>query len=472
MQKSLLIKSGIVLVLALLLAVPLGMVDQLVSERQARQYQVVNEIASSSATSQRIVGPLLAMPYTEEYNEAYWTEEQVRGKTKRVRKTRVAKSEGVVYMTAKEADMTFQGGASIKRRGLFKALVFDMDGTIQGQFELSGEPEIERHQDDSRVTWGPAYVSIGISDPRGIIRTPTLDWGGTQYAFEQGTRLGKTLSTGIHANLPSLFPSKSQKSAEKAPEKAPATARVISFKLDLSLRGTEAISFVPIADSNRVSLSSSWPHPSFQGRFLPNADTQRIDAQGFSATWDVSGLATTAPDLLLEDIVAGRSCTAGCRDWLGVRFIEPVNVYSMADRALKYGLLFIALSFAAFFLFEQLKALRIHPAQYLLVGLALALFFLLLLSLSEHMPFSQAYAIAATACVGLQTFYLSYVLHGVWRGLSFGGLLGALFGALYSLLVSEDVALLLGSGLLFALLALAMVLTRKLDWYRLETNVG
>lgn len=148
-----------------------------------------------------------------------------------------------------------------------------------------------------------------------------------------------------------------------------------------------------------------------------------------------------------------------------MRFIEPVDVYSMANRALKYAFLFVALSFAAFFLFEVLKSLRIHPAQYLLVGLALAMFFLMLLSLSEHIAFGRAYLVSAAACIGLQGFYLSHVLGNAKRGIGFAVLLGALFLALYGLLVAEDIALLMGSLLLFGLLAAAMAMTRKLDWY-------
>ena len=145
--------------------------------------------------------------------------------------------------------------------------------------------------------------------------------------------------------------------------------------------------------------------------------------------------------------------------------VEPVNIYTLSDRATKYAFLFVGLGFAAFFLFEVMKQLAIHPAQYLLVGLALSMFFLLLVSLSEHIRFDLAYAIAASACIGLQAFYLSYVLRSKARGLAFGGALGLLFATLYGLLVSEDNALLVGSVLLFALLAATMAITRKLDWY-------
>lgn len=161
-----------------------------------------------------------------------------------------------------------------------------------------------------------------------------------------------------------------------------------------------------------------------------------------------------------------RGCAAGL-DALDVRLVEPVAIYTLSERALKYAYLFVLLGFAAFFLFEVLKALPIHPIQYLLVGLALAVFFLLLLGLSEHLSFALAYALAAAACCGLSAIYLGAVLKGMRRGLGFGAALGGLFAALYVLLQSEDNALLLGSLLIFGLLAAAMVATRRVDWYAL-----
>jgi inner membrane protein len=152
--------------------------------------------------------------------------------------------------------------------------------------------------------------------------------------------------------------------------------------------------------------------------------------------------------------------------------MEPINIYSLSDRATKYGFLFVCLTFAAIFLFEILKSLAIHPAQYALVGLALAMFFLLLLSLSEHMDFLVAYLIATTACVTLIGIYLSAVLHSGKRGFAAGAMLAGLFGSLYGLLESEDNALMLGSLLLFVLLSLAMLTTRRLDWYRLSPSIG
>jgi inner membrane protein len=158
-------------------------------------------------------------------------------------------------------------------------------------------------------------------------------------------------------------------------------------------------------------------------------------------------------------------------DALEVRLVDPVNVYSQADRATKYGVLFVVLTFVGFALFELIRRLPIHPLQYLLVGLALAIFFLLLLSLSEHIPFWQAYVVSAAACIGLQGAYLSHVLQSRARGFGFAAMLTVLYAVLYGLLVSEDNALLMGSLLLFGLLAATMWITRKVDWYALGANL-
>ena len=171
--------------------------------------------------------------------------------------------------------------------------------------------------------------------------------------------------------------------------------------------------------------------------------------------------------LAMEEKATPRETTLAGLDRFNVGFIEPVNVYSMAERATKYGLLFVVLTFAAFFIFEVLKCLPIHPVQYLLVGLALALFFLLLVGLSEHIAFLHAYLIASAGCIVLIGFYLSYVLHDWRRGMAFGTALTALYGALYMLLISENNALVMGSILLFAILAAVMIATRKVDWYQI-----
>lgn len=354
-------------------------------------------------------------------------------------------------------EMDLSAATDFKRRGLFKALVYELSGTLSGRFELSAQPEVQRRWQDSTIVWGEPYVSLPLGDVRGLSRAPTLSWNGEEARFEQGSGLSDLFAGGIHASVQ---------------RKTPDEAESFDFELTLALRGTESLAFVPLADTTRVKLSSSWPHPSFRGRFLPDPSRQHSDAEGFAAAWEITALATRAPSDLLAAANGVKTCNFECLESFGIRFVEPVNIYSKADRATKYGFLFVALSFAAFFLFEVIRSLRIHPVQYLLVGLALALFFLLLLSLSEHMAFALAYPIAAAACVGLQLFYLTYVLAGRLRALGFGLMLGLLFAALYGLLIAEDTALLMGSGLLFMLLALTMFITRRLDWYAVGTKTG
>jgi inner membrane protein len=256
----------------------------------------------------------------------------------------------------------------------------------------------------------------------------------------------------------------------------------VDTRLDIKLAGTESLALVPLARSNVFKLDSTWPHPRFGGDFLPRQPG--VSDKGFTAQWEVSSLASSAQAQFLAgktlpSMETGRSDARGEGDGatafdtsgidaVGVALVDPVNVYSQADRASKYGLLFVVLTFVGFFMFELIKQLPIHPVQYGLVGLSLAIFFLLLVSLSEHIPFPWAYLAASAACIGLLGFYLSAVLRSVGRGLGFAAMLAMLYAALYGLLVSEDNALVLGSALLFVILAAIMVITRKVDWYELS----
>jgi len=232
-------------------------------------------------------------------------------------------------------------------------------------------------------------------------------------------------------------------------------------ELEFVLDGTRSLSVVPVGDDTRVSLASTWPHPLFGGSFAPNE--RHIDDAGFKAEWAVSSLASAAQEQLRRELRSD----GGAVEALEVALVDPVDVYTQVDRASKYGILFVLLTFVGFALFELIRRLRIHPLQYLLVGLALAIFFLLLLSLSEHIAFWQAYLVSAVACIGLQGFYLSGVLRSWRHGLGFATLLTLLYGVLYLLLASENNALLMGSLLLFGILAAIMWLTRKVDWYDL-----
>jgi len=249
----------------------------------------------------------------------------------------------------------------------------------------------------------------------------------------------------------------------------------LDTRLAFAIDGTESLALVPLGDANHFTLDSSWRHPEFTGSFLPRS--RSVSDAGFHAQWDISSLATRAQRQYLA--AAGRVAqspgmmdAAGAMEIVGLSLVDPVNIYTQADRASKYGFLFVLLTFLGFYMFELLRQLPVHPIQYGLVGLALAIFFLLLVSLSEHVEFVIAYVASSVACIGLIGIYLGSVLRSTARGAGFAGMLGLLYAALYGLLVSEDNALVLGACLLFVILAAIMLATRKLDWYQLARRAA
>ncbi|HAA40998.1 MAG TPA: cell envelope integrity protein CreD, partial [Pseudomonas sp.] len=332
----------------------------------------------------------------------------------------------------------------LRARGIYQARLFHADNRISGRFELPAQLGITEDFADYRFE--PAFLAMGISDIRGIENALKLELGSQRLEFEPGSQVD-WLGEGVHVALPE------QDSRKPA---------VVDFAFDLRLQGTEQLQVVPVGKTSQVSLASNWPHPSFIGNFLPAQ--REVTDNGFTANWQTSFFSTNL-EQALQTCLDGQGCNDFNNRSFGVNFIDPVDQYLKSDRAIKYALLFIALTFAGFFLFEVLKSLAVHPVQYALVGVALAFFYLLLLSLSEHLGFALAYLISASACVLLIGFYVCHVLRSVAHGLGFSAGLAALYGLLYGLLSAEDYALLMGSLLLFGLLGTVMVLTRKLDWY-------
>ena len=301
---------------------------------------------------------------------------------------------------------------------------------------------------------GRAQLVLGIQDTRGIRDGVKLEWDGAPTVLYPGSVDAAGTPNGIHADLGVLSSNKTSATRE--------------FRIALSLLGTERLDIVPVGATTTVALSSAWPHPSFTGRILPDAG-MKVSSEGFAAQWRTSHFATNLSQLH-QRCVQSKQCDAFNQHSLTVSFVQPVDLYQTVERSVKYGFLFIGLTFAAFFLFEVLKRLSIHPVQYALVGLALAIFFLLLISLSEHLGFTTAYAIASASCVTLNGYYVAHVLKSIRRGALFGLALSALYGLLYVLLRMEDHALLMGSLLVFACVASAMVATRRVDWYAVAAN--
>ncbi|WP_085586790.1 MULTISPECIES: cell envelope integrity protein CreD [unclassified Pseudomonas] len=437
MNKNLALKLGAIALLILLLLVPLLMIEGVIDERQQLRDGVLEDIARSSSYSQQVSGPVMVVPYRKTVR--IWKTNE---KTNQ-RYEELSEARGRLYFLPERFELDGQVQTELRARGIYEARLFHADNRLSGHFSLPAQLGIKEDFADYRFE--APFLAVAISDIRGIENALKLELDGQRLDFVPGTEVG-WLGEGVRVTLPPLDAGK---------------ATQLTFGFDLRLQGTGSLQVLPVGKTSRVSLAANWPHPSFVGNFLPAK--REITDQGFTADWQTSFFSTNLQEAM-QHCVAG-DCEGFNGRRFGVSFIDPVDQYLKSDRAIKYALLFIVLTFAGFFLFEVLKGLAVHPVQYALVGVALAFFYLLLLSLSEHIGFALAYLLSAGACVLLIGFYVCHVLRSVRHGLSFSAGLAALYGLLYGLLSAEDYALLMGSLLLFGLLGVFMVLTRKLDWY-------
>lgn len=441
MNIRLFFKIAATLLVAILLLIPVEQIRGLVSERQTTRDGVVQDIARSAGYAQTIVGPLLVVPYTRVVRS--WSEER-EGEPRRVIATQVAGR-----LAFLPADFELSGRLSVepRQRGIYQARIFDADSRITGRFEL--KPNYGITADLADYTFAAPQLVLGISDIRGIASGLELTWNGERIPFEPGSA-PSMLASGVHAPLPSLDSSR---------------PHALSFAIALALQGTGDFQVTPVGRESRVLLTSNWPHPSFVGEFLPRE--REVTSSGFSARWQTSFFATNLENVVnaCPEVTAGNpACGELTSRHFGVSFIDPIDHYLQSERATKYAFLFIGLTFAAFFLFEVLRRFSVHPIQYGLVGLALAVFFLLLLSLSEHVGFALAYAISAAACIALIAYYVVHVVQNTRLGALFGAALGLMYGMLYAILSAEDYALLMGSLVVFGVLGVIMVLTRRVNW--------
>ena len=416
------------------LLIPLGWISSIVTERQMRHEQVKRELAATWGGEQLLAGPILTIPYVERRRDD-------KGKETVYRHRAFFLPETVEVDGAVEPET--------RQRGLFRVLLYRVNLRVQGSFATPDFGARKVAPED--VAWNEAMLSIGVPDLRGVQSDPQIRWNDAPLAFRPGPGPVGLYTSGMNALIPGL---------------ADAGAKPHSFAYEFTLTGADALRFVPVGKDNRVRLTSSWPDPSFDGAFLPVERT--VGSDGFEATWRVSYYARSYPQSWrTDDPGSSPSAEVVNASAFGVRLIESVNFYSKTDRSLKYAMLFLSLTFLTFLLFEVLAGLRVHPLPYLLVGFALCLFYVLLLSISEHVGFGAAYVIASTATIALISGYARKLLSGTARTALLASELAGLYGYLYVLLQLEDYALLLGSVGLFTVLAVVMYLTRDVDWYGL-----
>jgi inner membrane protein len=439
MERSLGLKLGAIVILIVFILIGLWWIGSVVTERQNRRDAVVRDIAQSSSLSQHLEGPILVVPYEKAVKQ--WGVDAETGKQRLV--DAVVKGELMFLPEVFHLD----GDIPTERRarGIYEARLYHANLHLRSSFEVPQHFGVGA--DVAAYHFGRPSIALGVTDIRGIETTSKVLLNGAAVRVLAGTS-SSFLNSGLHVPLESLDGDQTTS---------------LEFDMDLGVQGTGEFHVIPVGRDSRITLRSNWADPSFIGQYLPVSHD--ISAAGFKADWATSFFSTNLEETLHRCANSSTACEEFKSREFGISFVDPVDQYLKTERAIKYALLFISLTFGGFFLFEVLRKLSVHPIQYGLVGAALALFYLLLLSLSEHIGFGLAYLISAGACVSLIGFYVGSILRSGLRGLAFAGALAMLYGTLYALVGADDYALLMGSTLLFALLAAVMILTRRVDWF-------
>ncbi len=427
-RNSQFVRILLVFFLILILQIPTVMLEGLVRDRQNLRQEAVSGITVKWGTQQEIIGPRLVVPYIKRVQS---------GDTKK------AEVKSGVFLPQ---TLSISGNldSETRHRGIFEVPVYQTNLSIRGRFQRPDFSAWGVNPED--ILWNRAELNVQISDTHALQNQAKLVWNKAPISFipGQGKLSNNSNASGIHAVL--------QKKMEGS---------TFDFEIPLKLKGSERMTFAPFGETTQVNLTSNWADPSFQGSWLPSQST--VTDKGFKAVWDIPSLGRNYPQLWnTESPVEAETIR---KSIFGVDLISPVDNYRMAARSIKYNFLFLILTFAVFWLFEVTVRLRVHPLQYLLVGIAMSLFYLLQLALSEHMGFQGAYAIASAAVVGMITLYSIAVLRAKRRAGIIGAMQVALYGYLYVVLVNQDYSLLIGSFGLFAFLAIVMYFTRRIDWF-------
>lgn len=416
-----------------LLSLPLMMVRELINERADYRSEVVDAIEQSTSGSQKLAGPLIAIPITETL-------------TRMENQKEVNYQRSWVYYWLPES-LAVAGKQTVESRrvGIYSGQVWHNALQIKASFDPLRLAALRK----TNIVLGQPRLVVSVGDARGIGAIHAPEVNGNVLSVEPGLGISGD-GAGIHMPMPALA------EANKPLE--------IAFSLDLN--GTGEFSLVPLGRNSELQLTSNWPHPGFLGSFLP---TQReVSAAGYRAHWQSSWFANDMGSYFKDDMeIPWSRLPAFSADVMSL-----ADQYQLTDRATKYAILLIGLTFMAFFVFESLTRRPLHPMQYLLVGLSLVLFYLVLLALSEHVGFTAAWLAASLSGAVMNGIYLQAVLRGWRNSLLFVAALLLLDGVMWFLLHSEDSALLLGTGVLALALSVLMFLTRRVDWYALSLPKG
>ena len=428
MRNSVMLKLITIAILTLLLLIPASMIESTIQEREGLNMQAIEEVSAIWAREQQLNGPVLAIPLIYEYKE----EDKVKTITK--------------HLFILPENLVVDGSISPEKlhRGIYEIVVYKSSMSVGGSFKLDQEIDQTNLKD---IQFDKAFLTIGISDMRGIKNNIAFTWGGHLLGVEPGSRIGQMIRSGVSIDIPDL---ETQMGSE------------VDFSFDLELHGSQNLSYVPIGSKTDVKIESEWSSPSFNGNFLPAS--RKVTEEGFKAYWSILELNRNYPQSWIgpdQSHVLESSA-------FGVDLLLPMDDYQKSMRSAKYAIMTIALTFLVFFLVEIITKRRIHPFQYVLVGLALCLFYVLLVSISEQLNFNLAYLISMLGIVSMVVLYSLSVFRKQILSMVLVAVLLGIYGFLFVTLQLTDYALLMGSVGLTLILAATMYFTRNIDWYKLN----
>jgi len=416
------IKVASIGILILILLIPASMIQSLIREREMRQQEAIMEINNSWGYEQTITGPFLTIPYYDYFKN---------------NNNEIIKSVVYAHFLPEKLDIKSQINPEKRSRGIFDVIVYNSSLDLSGSFKFPDVKSLNINESD--IIWDKAYIAVGIPDMRGIKDNITMSLNSKEYEFNPGIDSKDIAESGVHTYI-NLAKDTSE----------------FAFSMQIKLNGSGSLRFVPVGKETNVHVLSNWPDPSFNGSFLP--DNRTVSKDGFDANWKILHLNRNYPQQWKENKFEVYSSA------FGVSLLLPVDTYQKSMRSAKYAVLFLTLTFLIFFFVEILNRKKIHPIQYTLVGLALVIFYVLLLSLSEHLGFAYAYVVASLAIIGLITYYShSFFKEKRLTAIMFF-LLIVLYYYIYTILQLQDYALLMGSVGLFVVLAIVMFLSRKVEW--------
>ena len=449
-QKSPGRKLLLAILIGVALAIPLFSVWLLVYDRQSQSNEAQASITEGWGGPQAISGPVLVIPYRTTATDTV---------VQAGKSTTVARDVTRELTLEPEAvEIRSKVDPELRKRSIYEAVVYDASAAGSARFAFP--PDLARYGvNPTTLDLSKAELRFGLSDPRGLGANPKIKVDGRAVRLQPGAGSGS--GRGFFAFL----------------DAAPLSGRTMVVEFDYEFRGNSSLTLAPHAGDTHWAVKSSWPHPSFGGSFLPGA--RKTGEDGFTADYRIGNLAlgrslVSTSDKGSSDITAGAPspetrydvavAQAATSNSASVSLIQPVDLYSRIDRAVKYGFLFIGFTFLTLLMFDIIGGVRVSAVEYLLMGAAIVLFFVLLLAFAEVIGFAAAYVVASAAIAGLNTAYSAAVLGSWKRGYVIGGLLIGLYAVLYILLGLEAFSLLIGSILLFVALAGVMYATRRIDW--------